>query len=350
MSCQNCNEGNRCGNPCGVSEQNSAACESLPSQIQNFTDQFFGTVVKTEVDGVVSWSLPCNLDVGLPANPRGVSEGLACYFLRLFLNGIVGLKGDTGATGADGTNGKNAYTVTLLSFTQPSMGSPLVQVTTQFNPAVVDGSYIFIATSGWYVVNGTDGNGVLFLQLVSPLSGAPATIAAGKLVVPAGIPGNSIMGPQGPVGPQGATGPAGSSFTTVHGTFKDSGSGQDFSVPATYTLVAFPLGDTAEFLLPDTGTYLVNAMIPYTGIGAVSASGANTVLFKLKNVSTTADVPASEFIVNFIHLDETRWAHITTLVTTSAANQTVGLYASAYSAGVVKIESGHTFMNYVRVS
>jgi len=83
-----------CDNPCRRGPRNSARCESLPSQIENFTTQFFGTVVKTEINGVVTWSLPCQLDVGLPGNPRGVDEGLACYFLRLFSDGLGGLKGD----------------------------------------------------------------------------------------------------------------------------------------------------------------------------------------------------------------------------------------------------------------
>src|ERR1017187_5408533 len=92
-NCDNCGDGyNRnpngreqlgCNNPCGHGPHNSARCESLPSQIENFTDQFFGTVVKTEINGVVTLSLRCQLDVGLPGNPRGVDEGLACYFLRL---------------------------------------------------------------------------------------------------------------------------------------------------------------------------------------------------------------------------------------------------------------------------
>src|SRR5258706_4602955 len=106
MSCSDTNNG-CCGSPCAITAANTAACETLPSQIENFTLQFFGTVFKTEVDGIVTWSLPCSLDVGLPNNPRGVDEGLACYFLRLFNDGIVGLTGPQGAAGTAGTNGTN---------------------------------------------------------------------------------------------------------------------------------------------------------------------------------------------------------------------------------------------------
>src|SRR6185436_11523721 len=140
MSCGSCGDNpnlrHNCEDPCHRSTTNTAACESLPSQISNFTTQFFGVVTKTEVDGAVVWSLPCSLDVGLPANPRGSGEGLACYFLRLFADGIIGLTGPKGDSGTPGTDGRNAYTVTLHSFTQPTSGNPNIQVSTAFNPAV----------------------------------------------------------------------------------------------------------------------------------------------------------------------------------------------------------------------
>ena len=193
---------NNCGNnPCRVTQTNTAACESLPSQISNFADQFFGEVVKTEVDGVVTWSLPCSLDVGLPNNPRAAGEGLACYFLRLFEDGIVGLTGPAGDPGDDGAAGRNAFTVTLASFTQPTVESPNVQVLTQYNPAIFPGLIVAIQSSGWYLVNEADTSGMLFLTLSDPTPGAPAVITAGKLVVPAG--GGAVPGPQGPPGPDG---------------------------------------------------------------------------------------------------------------------------------------------------
>ena len=211
----NCNK-----NPCRTSQQNTAECESLPSQISNFTAQFFGEIVKTEIDGVVSWSLPCGLDVGLPNNPRGFGEGLACYFLRLFDEGIIGLTGPQGEKGLPGCNGFNAYAVTLQAFVQPAQGEG-VQVLTGFNPSMLSGSYVFIGTSGLYLINNADASGLLSLTLVvQPVSPIGSVIAAGKLVVPSGPPGGPIgpqgiqgeTGPQGPVGPpgpQGETGPQG---------------------------------------------------------------------------------------------------------------------------------------------
>lgn len=205
MSCGS-TDGLQCNtNPCRVTQANTAACESLPSQISNFTLQFFGTVVKTEVDGVVSWSLPCNLDVGLPNNPRGFDEGLACYFLRLFQDGIVGLTGPAGARGAPGCNGLNAFTVTLQSFQQVAQNDS-VQVLTSFNPSMVVGSYVFISTSGLYLIDNSDVSGLLSLRLVDvPKSPVGSTITAGKLVVPSGPPG----GPPGPQGEQGIQGEQG---------------------------------------------------------------------------------------------------------------------------------------------
>jgi hypothetical protein len=80
MSCQ------PSSNPC-PSEPCSTQCdpahEPLPSTVDNFVTQFFGTVTKTCVNNQVVWSLPCNLDTGVPGYPRQPSEGLACYFKRL---------------------------------------------------------------------------------------------------------------------------------------------------------------------------------------------------------------------------------------------------------------------------
>jgi hypothetical protein len=178
----------QCGNPCGVKPGNTAACESLPSQIQNFTDQFFGQVVKTEVNGEVVWSLPCSLDVGLPANPRGVDEGLACYFLRLFQDGIAGLTGPEGPAGANGTDGFNTYSVTLRAFAQPTISAPLTQIVVVPNPSIVEGMGLFVQYSGSYKVSDVLPGGVIFITLISALDNALSVIPAGALVVPVGVP------------------------------------------------------------------------------------------------------------------------------------------------------------------
>ncbi len=178
-----------CQNPCGHSPHNSARCESLPSQIENFTTQFFGTVVKTEINGQVVWSLPCQLDVGLPGNPRGVDEGLACYFLRLFSDGIGGLKGDKGDKGDAGQPGTNSYSVLRQSFNHPLPGNPMTQMVVFANPALVTDLYVFVQHSGYYLITDVQPGGVIFITLVQSIAHPYATIPVGSLVIPTGPPG-----------------------------------------------------------------------------------------------------------------------------------------------------------------
>lgn len=335
-----------CSNPCGTGPSNTAACESLPSQIENFTLQFFGTIVKTEVNGVVTWSLPCSLGVGLPNNPRGVDEGLACYFLRLFHDGIVGLTGPAGPAGANGTNGNNAYTVTLHSFTQPTLSAPVVQVVTQFNPAIRNGTYVFIDTSGWYLVNENDGNGVLLLTLVKTL-GNSGTITAGKLVVPSGFPGASIQGPPGPQGPKGDQGAPGSSVTTTNG-FYFANVGTDYPVPLTYAPVDF-VNSQPQVLLPAAGKYKISANVTADVVGNLGS--AAIAKFKLYNLTNASDVAGSERIVrgaNVIH--QSKFVSIDVIVQTDGPSQTVSLFAEANNLLFVNVLALNTTITFVRIA
>lgn len=347
---------NNCGNnPCRVTQTNTAACESLPSQISNFADQFFGTVVKTEIDGVVSWSLPCSLDVGLPNNPRAAGEGLACYFLRLFDDGIIGLTGPAGTPGAAGTNGRNAYTVSLQSFTQPTLGAPNLQLLTLFNPAILEGSNVFIDTSGWYRVNATDPSGMLFLTLTEPLSGATGTIPAGKLVVPAGVAGQSIVGPQGvqgtagPAGPQGAagpvgpTGPAGDTATVTNG-FATWAAGTNFNLPLVYAAVDFTTG-LAQVVLPAAGTYKIEAVV--TLIGLAGASG-DTATVKLDNATTVGDLPGTEHAANFMVDGELKQLVLQSVYTVTVASQ-IRLMGMATTADVFAAVAARTSISYLKL-
>lgn len=335
-----------CNNPCGAGPGNTAACESLPSQIQNFTDQFFGTVIKTEVNGVVSWSLPCSLDVGLPNNPRGTDEGLACYFLRLFQDGIVGLTGPQGDPGVAGANGNNAYAVTLHTFTQPTLAAPVVNVAGSFNPAILEGLYIFIDTSGWYHVDGTDGNGTLFLTLVRAETGASGTISAGKLIVPSGFPGASVTGPTGPQGSTGAQGTPGASFTATNAYYYAT-VGTDYAATTGYAAVDF-VNSSPSQVLPATGTYLVivNAQIQ----GEAGSGAATTGSFKLYNVSVAADVPGTERTLQGFLVGVAKQIVLTAVVTTDAPSQTVSFYAKCSVAGQVSVTALNTSMKYVRLS
>lgn len=326
MSCD-CNQlpSQNCGNPCGITATNTAACENLESQISNFSTQFFGLVVKTEINGVVTWSLPCHLDVGLPMNPRAAGEGLSCYFLRLFSEGIIGLKGDTGATGAAGTNGHNAYTVSVQHFTQPTLGSPNVTVLTSYNPAILAGMYVFITSSGHYLVNAADVSGSLSLTLTKAVVGATGTITAGKLVVPSGYPGPSVTGPQGPAGPQGATGSAAASLTITNVEYYAL-VGNDFVLGVGYQAVNFT-NSSPQLLLTQAGTYLVTAVVGVVGTAGVATSDVAS--FKLRNTSINGDIAGSEQSINFLANTQMEQVIIIRHVTTDGANQTIALFGKA---------------------
>jgi hypothetical protein len=340
-----------CENPCGRGPHNSAKCESLPSQISNFTTQFFGEVVKTEVDGKVVWSLPCSLDVGLPANPRGTDEGLACYFLRLFMDGIVGLKGDKGDKGNPGTNGNNAYTVTLSSFTQPSLSAPTVAVFTANNPAVnLIGTYLFIDTSGWYVVNDSDGAGTLFLTLIQALSSAPATISAGKLVIESGIPG--VQGQKGDSikGDKGDKGDPGSSFTTENGVYTAT-AGTNFPLPNPFATVDFGTS-IPQFLAVDAGKYLVmvTAMIL---ADAALINIADFCSLKLVNDNTAADVVGSQQTISgweTTTAGQYRQITLISIVETLNPNQTITLYGECSTAAHASIMWQGTTFTHIRIA
>ncbi len=185
--------------PCESREPSTVVCESLPSSLENFTNNFFGTLQKTIVNGRVVWILPCDLDVGLPGNPRLEGEGLACYFLRMLNTGITGLvgeKGGKGDAGDNGTNGENAFSMLADGFTQPSEEEPNFSVELDSVSWCSVGQTIFIDTSGWHSIVSIAGN-ILNLNLVSGLVAGGTEIATGLLV--------SQSGPQGLRGPQGIT-------------------------------------------------------------------------------------------------------------------------------------------------
>lgn len=78
MSCGGCG----C-NPCSCGCECDPANESVASQLTNFETAFFGSITKSCVNGEVVWSLPCDLDAGIPGFPRLPGEGIACYLLRV---------------------------------------------------------------------------------------------------------------------------------------------------------------------------------------------------------------------------------------------------------------------------
>jgi len=270
-------------NSCSCPE-NTAVCESLPSALDNFIRSFFGTVVKTEVDGEVAWTLPCNLDVGLTNNPRVADEGLACYFLRLFREGLVGLTGPAGADGAAGAPGRNGYTVTTSAFVVPTLAAPNTQFNIVPSATVYAGLSVFIPGAGWFDVNQVFQNSTVFATLVQLVPGALATIPAGTTVLPAGARGQSIKGDKGDkgnkgdkgdtgatgatgVGVAGPVGPTGATVTNANAQI--IGGATDFSLTGGFTKVDFGATDLEVTL--DAGTYLLSVSL---GIRGDAAAGA----------------------------------------------------------------------------
>ena len=333
-------------NPCTAQPANTAACETLPSQIENFTKQFFGEVTKSEVDGEVVWNLPCNLDVGLENNPREDGEGLACYFLRLFQDGIVGLTGPSGAVGPAGTNGYNAFSVLLASFTQPSLAAPTVQVSVFATPAIIAGMYVFIEGSGWFSVTATDGLGTLWLTLTQPIAAAGATIPAGRLVAPSGYPGASVTGPQGPQGPQGIQGTAGNSWTETNAQNAFL-SGTDYLLQSAYA--GFDFGSGAlQVLLPDAGTYLVTAQVNLLGEAAVNLT--DIVELRIRNTTDSVTVDGSYLRTSRLAAGEYRAVIDQVIVTVAGASRTLRIQGQATMPNVITVLAQGTTLSYIRIA
>ena len=348
MACSECVSNgsvNTCNNPCGTSSVNSAACETLPSQIQNFTTAFFGTVIKAEVDGSVVWTLPCSLETGLPNNPRLPGEGLACYFLRLFLDGILGLTGPPGAPGADGVAGLNAFTVTLASFTQPTLALPNIQIFTAANDAILVGVYVFIQGSGWYLVTANDGAGNLWLTLSRAVGTPLAVIPAGRLVVPAGYPGASVTGLTGPPGPIGATGSPGASYTATNDQVFFSG-GTDWTIPVVYANVDVVVG-TLQLLLPTAGTYLLTARVGTKGLAAVVVS--DVIDFRLRNSTDAVTIDSSYVRESRYAIDEEKTTTISCIYAV-AGPRTIKLQGKCTSINAVQATADLCLLHYIRIA
>lgn len=355
MSCNRCTDGNCSGcceskSPCCPCPEEDVNCESLPSALSNFIEAFFGTVQRTVIQGKIFWSLPCGLNTGLPGNPRGSQEGLACYFLRLFGEGIVGLQGPSGDTGQAGANGFNAYTVSTSGFLQPTEANPNVQFTIIPSQTVSEGQTIFIPGSGWFTVTEVFQSETVFATLIDPVENPSVSVSPGTLVLPTGPRGVSItgatgatgapgqtgaqgqMGAAGPTGPTGATGPAGAAATSAN--TEVVGGTTDYQMTASYARVDFGTNDL-EVTLPVAGTYLVIGNI--TG----SDNSGGTVRdwsFKLFNSTTAADVVNSEIIVT-VQEAGSGVSQVTmfSIITTGTANNLIQVYAASSSAAAPQL-------------
>ena len=209
MSCCNNTTGQVLVDPCSTCNEPSAENEALPSALENFISAFFGTVEKSVVNGEVVWTLPCQLNVGLENNPRQEGEGLACYFLRLFEAGIIGLTGPEGLKGDKGDDGKSGYSSTSEAVLNATDECPNIAVPVVDDEPYASGLYVFIPFAGYFLVNEVQDN-VVYLSLVQLSTNAVATIPAGSVVVPSGPSGSQgAKGDQGDPGLTGAKGDTG---------------------------------------------------------------------------------------------------------------------------------------------
>lgn len=348
--------------PCNVNcGQNTASCESLPSTLENFILSFFGSVQKTELNGKVTWILPCNLDIGLPANPRGSNEGLACYFLRLFEDGINGLVGPQGDTGPPGTNGRNAYTVTTSAFVPAMVDGQTVQFTIIPSPVISEGLTIFIPGAGWYQVSEVFQSSVVFAVLQEAIPEVLAVIPAGTLVLPTGPRGLSITGPTGQTGPKGdtgamgatgatgatgamgATGPTGSAATSANQQIQ--GGNTDYVLTTSYAKVDFGTTDL-EATLVTPGTYLFMVQLNIRNSGAV-----RTWSIQLNNQTTATAVAGSQRNFTWVSLTTPLTATIIAQVTTSTDNNIIDVQAiSDSAAGTQEILFTDSIMTWVKLA
>lgn len=275
MACGNCGNSttsSTCCPPCAECQAPDAANETLQSALDNFIHYFFGTLTKSVVDGEVEWTLPCNLASGLPANPRADDEGLACYFLRLFSDGIYGLQGDPGAPGAAGAPGTPSYTYVTQEFTAPNLNDSLSFIVND-GTIIYPGMVLFVARLGWCEVSAKAGNQIFITFVEETYSGADATIPVGALVIPTGPRGTGTQGPQGIQGIPGAAGAAGAvGATGATGPAAYGTTLADFTMPA--------VGATVGPINVTTSAWAIVGLTVYVnGAGwmEVTNTGAGTV-------------------------------------------------------------------------
>jgi hypothetical protein len=334
-------------------------CETLPSALDNFTQQFFGSITRTVVDGKVTWVLPGDLNEGLPGNPRLDGEGLATYFLRLFNEGIIGLVGPQGDTGATGSPGHNAYAVATSGFNTPTPAAPDSQFTVIPTPVLSIGQTVFIPGAGWVVVLDIFQNSEIFTRLIEPIDEQAAFIPPGTLILPTGPRGvgekgekgdkgnkgdtgtTGATGATGAVGNTGAVGPAGAVATNTNGI--QTGGNTDYTMTNLYAKVDFGTTDL-DLTLATAGTYLV-----FVTLSCLNDSGTPKEWdFKLFNSTLAADVADSEIsAVLEVHSIPTTVQMVARVVTT-VDGQVIQVYTKS-SANTATQQIGYTLSRLIYV-
>lgn len=253
--------------PCSPCESPDGSGETLTNQLDQFIADIFGVVTKTEVNGVVQWTLPCDLATGLPNNPRLPGEGLGCYFLRLFSEGVVGITGPTGETGSDGAGGVSGFARVSADFATPVENGPLFSFTLISEPNVVPaalaaGMVLYVDGAGWAQVVSVVGTSVV-ASLIRATTSPAAYISAGSAVFISGPPGPTVAGPKGDRGDTGLVGPAGPAGPA-------GGAGAAGAAGAAGTTYS-PAVQVAHFqtVAPTFGTAATYATFPKPSVGVV---------------------------------------------------------------------------------
>lgn len=175
--------------PCCPSTAPNAADEALDSQVANLIGKLFGFATKSiGQNGEVTWTLPCNLDGQIAGFPRLPGEGLLCYFLRFYADGITGAQGIPGIQGPVGPHGLSAYSTITAPFPQPTVEAPLFSFGVEHADWVCPQMILFVTNVGWARVEAVTGNTVAAV-LLRAINAPPATVPAGGSVAPTGPQG-----------------------------------------------------------------------------------------------------------------------------------------------------------------
>jgi hypothetical protein len=261
--------------------------ESLPSELDNFVLNFFGSVTKVQTEeDRVEWALPCGLDQGLADYRKLEGEGISCYFLRLFQDSIVGLTGDKGEKGDPGANGADGRTTVAEAFTVPPTSAPVVNIKVANGAVLPDNVNIFVESAGWFSVASHSGN-TLSCQLLTAIALEGSYVPVGSLVIP--------VGPEGAVGPAGGKGSRGD-----RGEDGDAGApgaagedGGDANTRTTASYVQPAVNSTVPVPVADGGPVSGGAEVLLGGVGYYQIAASSPGLLTLRNRGGVTPAPTT---------------------------------------------------------
>lgn len=119
--------------------------EPLSSALDNFIEQFFGSLTKSCVNGVIVWTLPCDLESGSAGFPRNSGESLGCYFTRFIT---------TFAAAQAFAIGNKGYRSTVLAATDVVLFRNIDVVNQDFTGTLGAPVDIFLSSNG--AINGDE--------------------------------------------------------------------------------------------------------------------------------------------------------------------------------------------------